>query len=223
MRGVRRLISDTKEWWNLSLLQQSVWEAASKSRVGGGGRGFLFREDTADAASAVNTLSLCQKLNILPKGEFKEEVRVRLNQFLQDKSSAFSSKFIIYNFKPSAYGSHTGTSKGQSNEEENAARLNYSHSVSRFLYLIPRAQINSHGAKTAVTFCDIRVPIGTLKMQQAARRGNATCYHFTFNSPPRAPDELLKICATLEGEFPPTASGASAYCVDSDDGLLAAQ
>lgn len=38
-------------------------------------------------------------------------------------------------------------------------------------------------------------------MQQAARRGTATCYHFTFNSPARAQDELFKICATLEGNF----------------------
>lgn len=44
MRGVRRPISDTKEWWNLSLLQQSVWEVVSKSTVGGGEGAFYFKK-----------------------------------------------------------------------------------------------------------------------------------------------------------------------------------
>lgn len=51
MRGVRCLISVTKEWRNLSLLQQSVWKAVSKSKVGG----FISRNDSGCSRCSQHT------------------------------------------------------------------------------------------------------------------------------------------------------------------------
>lgn len=111
-------------------------------KLGVGGGLFISRNDSGCSLCSQHTFIVLET-KYPSEVEFKEEVGERFNQFLEDKSSAFSSKFIIYNFEPSAYGSHTGTSKGQSNEEENAAHLNYSHSVSRFLYLIPRPRLTA--------------------------------------------------------------------------------